>query len=231
MTRSVRHPFPFFVGLVCLVAQAAAQAAPPLYDEAARILASTRVSSYTHKTHVDERRGIYHFDCSGLVDYALGRVEPASYRDLVAGVAELGPAPKRPLAKHFVRYFAAVEEREIATRHWIAVKKARHLKPGDVLAWLMPADIESTNTGHVMIVRHAPRPSPFSGELLVDVFDSTSSGHGSTDPRKKNGPNGMGSGTIGLVLDGDGRAIGYRWAGSESTGWHETTVRAGRPRP
>ena len=47
-----------------------------LLREAKRQLANMKTSKYSHQTYVDEQRGIYHYDCSGFVAYALEQVRP-----------------------------------------------------------------------------------------------------------------------------------------------------------
>ena len=37
-----------------------------------------RTTHYQHKTEVDEASGTFFYDCSGLLDYALGRVLPTA---------------------------------------------------------------------------------------------------------------------------------------------------------
>ncbi|MDT5117579.1 MAG: hypothetical protein QOE30_3318 [Mycobacterium sp.] len=49
---------------------------PLLLGEVQRELAAMTFSRYQHSTSVDESTGTYKYDCSGLVDYALGRVLP-----------------------------------------------------------------------------------------------------------------------------------------------------------
>src|SRR4051812_27845757 len=52
--------------------------AAPLATEARRELAAMQSSHYQHRTAVDEETGSFDYDCSGFVDYALGRVLPAA---------------------------------------------------------------------------------------------------------------------------------------------------------
>ena len=62
-----------------------------LLEEVERELHAMRVTRYQHATSVDESSGTYFYDCSGLLDYALGR----------ARAADLKPIPHtkaRPLA-------------------------------------------------------------------------------------------------------------------------------------
>lgn len=174
-------------------------------------------STYSHSTSVDESKGIYDYDCSGFVGYALSRVLPSALASVEAA------SSSRPKAMDFEAFFAAASH-----PGWTQVGRVSDLRPGDVIAWLKPADVVSTNTGHMMIVADTPSGGSRADELLVHVIDSTSVPHGSTDSRTARGGNGLGTGTIGLLVDGSGRAIGYRWNGEESTKDEYTSIALGR---
>jgi hypothetical protein len=60
------------------------------------------------------------------------------------------------------------------------------------------------------------------------VIDASSSGHGKLDKRRKAGPNGVGAGVIGLVVDNYDRPVAFYWSGGESTEMKRTTIRMGR---
>ena len=80
-----------------------------------------------------------------------------------------------------------------------------------------------------MIVRERPRLNPENpDELLVPIIDSTSTGHGPADVRKKGGATGVGQGLIGLQLDSNGSPVAYRWSGGRSPKAQTTTIRVGR---
>jgi hypothetical protein len=134
----------------------------------------------------------------------------------------------RPLAKHYELFFASIEL-GAKKSGWSRVPRAIDLEPGDVVAWLKPADLVSTNTGHVMIVRAKPAQNPKrADEVLVPITDSSASFHGSTDSRYPSGE-GLGNGPIGLIVDGTGRAIRYRWTGGSSAKEYATEIALGRP--
>lgn len=193
-------------------------ASPPVAVEAKRVFSNTKEATYQHKIEIDEHKGVYNLDCSGFVEYALRRSTPRAAGDLDRGVAGLAERagkkiPKRPLAKHFVQYFDALEEGKAASENWVPVKKVQEMKQGDVLAWLMPAEIESRNTGHVMIVRDAPRPHPaHPNEWIVPIIDSTSRKHGASDSRAATGATGLGVGEVVVIADAEGNPKGYRWS-------------------
>jgi len=53
-----------------------------LVQEVQRELTAMRATRYQHTTSVDESGGSYFYDCSGLLDYALGRVRPANLKPI-----------------------------------------------------------------------------------------------------------------------------------------------------
>lgn len=194
-----------------------------LDGESDRQLAAMKTTVYQHTTSVDESTGTFKYDCSGFLGYALRRVLPEQFEAI-----QTWNRVERPLAKHFTSYYASIEPGKVKGG-WTRVARAIDLVPGDVVAWLKPADLVSANTGHVMIVRAAPKKNPARGdEVLVPITDSTASPHGSTDSRWSDG-DGLGTGTIGLIVDGKGAPIRYRWSGGKSTTERTTLITLGRP--
>jgi hypothetical protein len=192
-----------------------------LAEEAARELSVMKSSAYEHTTFVDEATGTFNYDCSGFVGYALNRVLPSQLSAVktFSGVA-------RPLAKHYETFFASITTTKSG---WTRVMRAADLQPGDVVAWLKPADLVSTNTGHVMIVRLKPTLSTKrADEWIVPITDSSASFHGSTDTRSPSGE-GLGSGPIGIIVDTKGAPIRYRWTGGVSTKEYTTAIAFARP--
>jgi hypothetical protein len=53
---------------------------------------------------------------------------------------------KQPLAGHFVELVGRLPSRE--ARHWRRIERIADLRPGDLIAWLRPADSHSRDTGH-----------------------------------------------------------------------------------
>lgn len=185
---------------VVAAAPPAASTRTALLDEAKRELGAVTESHYAHHTHVAEATGVFDFDCSGFVGYALSRVAPSALKAIVDA------SHPRPLAKHFEALFNDPHP------PWTRVDGAADLVPGDVIAWLEPPAAHTHNTGHVMIVAGAPVPGKRSGELVVTVIDSSHSGHGAADARVRDHRNGLGTGKIILLIDAHGHAIGYRWS-------------------
>lgn len=191
-----------------------------LLAEVRRELATMRDSSYQHATDVDAAEGAYNFDCSGFVAYALAHSRPAALAVLPVTTST------RPLARDFEHHFRAVAAGAVGA--WRAVGAVPALRPGDVIAWLTPPTSPSRNTGHVLVVLENPVRNPARpDEWLVAVADSTTSPH-ARDSRDAE-TDGLGTGTIGLVVDGGERPIGYYWRGGVSTARQLTEVSLGRP--
>jgi hypothetical protein len=190
-----------------------------LAEEAHRELTAMISSTYQHTTFVDESKGIFDYDCSGFVDYALARVLPDALTTLQTATEP------RPLAKDFETFFAGVTT---SSGRWTSVARAIDLVPGDIVAWLKPLDVTSSNTGHVMIVRELPTKNPKdASEILVPITDSTETPHGPTDSRTATGATGLGTGTIGLLVDATGAPQQYHWTGAYSTKAETTSIALG----
>jgi hypothetical protein len=182
-----------------------------------------RTSTYQHRTDVYEASGRFNFDCSGFLDYALQKVSPSAYAQLPIS----RPSSRRPLAQDFYNLFSRRTTK--SSSHWQHIRKLNHVHAGDIVAWLRPIDNDSNNTGHVMLVRTEPRLNPQrSDEILISVIDSTSSPH-DQDSRHK-GQTGLGSGTIGILVDQNDEAIAYRWRGGKSKREEQTSITFGRLR-
>lgn len=198
------------------------QAAAALLDEANRELNLIRTTTYSHKTQVDEAIGQFRYDCSGFLKYALTHSVPEALHSLQEATV------RRPLAKHFVRLITSLPPGE-GEGHWKPLEQVTDLAPGDIIAWLKPADIESDNTGHVMIVGGTIRQHPTrSNEIIVPIIDSTGIPHGRSDSRYQTEATGLGTGNIILVADEAGQAIGYRWSDSHKSRKRITTVALAR---
>jgi hypothetical protein len=185
-----------------------------LLQEAKRELGAMRSTSYSHATIVDESTGVFDFDCSGFVDYALARAVPDAYRDLVARTV------KRPVAASFVTFFQSLA---VPIGRWRSVVRVRDLAQGDLVAWLEPPELKSTNTGHVMIVSEIP-VERMPGEFTVLVIDSSTSRHGDDDTRLV-AQGGLGSGRIVLLADPtSGGPWSYKWSTLASSVAYTTTI-------
>ncbi len=189
--------------------------------EGNRELNAFKTGRYDHHVSVDEAEGRFDYDCSGFLDYALSRVDPEALKWLPI----TSKSKKRPLAQDFFALFDELSKD--GKGPWKSVRHPRNLKPGDIVAWLKAPDNDSHNTGHVMLVRkHAFKNPDGPNEILVPIIDSTMSAH-AEDNRPK-GQTGLGTGIIGILVDSNGRAVGYRWKGGQSKRSVETQIAFGR---
>ncbi|HEY3497731.1 MAG TPA: hypothetical protein VGK73_23700, partial [Polyangiaceae bacterium] len=164
----------------------------PVMKKLGAISASLTESEYQYGLSVNEKRGIYRFDCSGMVHWVLRKSAPRAAWTAAHGL------PQRPLARDFQRRLArAPLDRERGG--WRRLARVDELRPGDVVAWLKPVEIESPNTGHVAFVLLPPVLAPgYENAYLVRIADSTRLHH---DEDTRVGRNGFGFGTILLVSD------------------------------
>ncbi|MGA8331524.1 MAG: hypothetical protein WB777_19830 [Mycobacterium sp.] len=191
-----------------------------LIGEIDRELGAMRVTHYQHTTRVDEASGSFMYDCSGLLDYALGRVLPSAVRVMPTSTST------RPLAGDIERYLRRGLRGQIGG--WQALARVDELRPGDVIAWLATEDSKTGDTGHVMVVHATPvRNTARRQEWLVQVADSTLSPH-ARDSRHAP-ETGLGTGTIGLVADKHGAATAFYWRGAVSERAKDTEISLGRP--
>lgn len=177
-------------------------------------------SVYSHGTQVDERRGIYAFDCSGMAFWVLRKASPRAARNMARGLGG------RPLARDFQRRLSR-SPTHTPRDGWSRVARVQDAVPGDVLAWIKPAIIDSPNTGHVAFIVLPPQPLPgYGNAFLVRIADSTSLLH---DDDTRVGRSGFGLGTILLVTDPEtGAPQAYGWVGTRYRVF-ETAIAIGRP--
>jgi hypothetical protein len=194
--------------------------ANPVMKRLGAMSTSLTESAYQNATQVNEKRGVYRFDCSGMVQWVLARAAPRAAWTTAYGL------PRRPLARDFQRRIArAPAERERGG--WRRLPRVADLRPGDVVAWLKPAEIDSPNTGHVAFVLLPPVLAPgYDNAYLVRIADSTRLLH---DDDTRFGRNGFGFGTILLVSDPEsGAPVAYGWAALRWRAF-ETAIALGRP--
>lgn len=180
-----------------------------LLNEANRQLDRMNSSNYTHATSVNEINGSYRYDCSGFAGYALARADPCAFSALMH---------TRPDAADF--YYDFIQFKPVPGKAgWMRVPTPAELRPGDLIAWLTPESSDADSTGHIMIVAGNPVENPGrSGEMLVQVIDSTLSAH--ADDTRGPGQTGLGKGTIGIMT----QPQGYYWRGGESRVLQETEM-------
>lgn len=155
-----------------------------------------------------------HTDCSGFISYVVHSIGPRHY----AVVRELEPNASYPQAKVWASFFNTLDPIQ-PTNGWLGISNWRNLKPGDFVAW-KEGSTESTNTGHVMIV--LDQPSQIREEngyryIEIPVIDSSSVYHFAPEQLPPNAHqshrDGLGKGSIRLILSTDDNPIGY-WAGT-----------------
>jgi hypothetical protein len=193
---------------------------PGLIGEAYREVEGMHESKYAHTTKVDEATGTFEYDCSGFLDYALGRVDPQALKDLPTSTKN------RPLAGDIVRGIDAAAHGKSGA--WRSVRTVRDLVPGDVVAWLSTDRSTNGDTGHAMIALTTAYQNPKRpGEWLLDIADSTDHPHAKDS--RKDGDTGLGTGTIGLVTDKAGHPTAFYWRGGLSPHQVPTQIVFGRP--
>jgi hypothetical protein len=198
--------------------------APPsaiLMREMNRILANMKHTRYSHPTRVDEARGSYELDCSGLACYMLKRVLPEHYAKIA-----IPKGQARATAMNFHDSFAAASTDVKGRDGWRRIERILDARPGDILAWRANPPKPGA-TGHVVIIVGRPAVTP-DRQVCVLIVDSTSMGHGN-DTRAK-GQTGIGRGLMWFTVDARGRPIGYRWSHPKGT-LQRRAIAIGRPLP
>jgi hypothetical protein len=220
------------LGLVLLPSLAIASPQPAagsrndaILERLGRIRGSLTESKYSHVTMVDERAGRYEFDCSGLVNWVLRREAPGA----LSAVVERSKKG-RPLARDYYWELARTRVGARSPRGWQRVARVDEALPGDVIAWLKPEELRSTNTGHVAFLLEAPQAvAELEGAWLLRIADASRYQH-DEDDRSESGRTGFGSGTILVVADGDtGAPSRYGWVGMRSRWVLQTPMALGRP--
>lgn len=173
---------------------------------------------YSHGTRVRQKEGVYHFDCSGMLNWMLKRVSKRALETLDR---------ERPVAATYVRTILAAPTSR-GRDGWQNVADIEDVEPGDLFAWKRPSNWpRGGNTGHAGIVVAKPaKLAHIEGAYLVRVIDSTRYKH--QDDSRAPDETGFGMGTILFMTDGDRRPIGYAWAGARSSGFYRTDVAFGR---
>lgn len=194
------------------------KAATKLLDIVARIDQTRTDVAYTHSTRVRRKDGVYHFDCSGMLNWMLASASKRALETLDR---------ERPVAATYVRTILAAPTTR-ARDGWQQIADIENVEPGDLFAWKRPANWpKGGNTGHVGIVIAKPLALPdIEGAYLVRVIDSTRWKH--QDDSRGADETGFGMGTILFMTDAQRRPIGYAWAGIHSSGFYRTDVAFGR---
>jgi hypothetical protein len=196
----------------------ATRASRKLLELAEHIDATATDVSYSHATKVRRKDGVYHFDCSGMINWMLERIDEEA-------LETLGRA--RPVASTYVRTIQKAPTTR-ARNGWQRIADIENVEPGDLFAWKRPETWpKGGNTGHIgIVVARAAKVPYIEGAYLVRVIDSTRWQH--QDDTRADDETGFGSGTILFMTDADRQPIGYAWHGIDSSGFYRTDVVFGR---
>lgn len=165
-------------------------------------------------------------DCSGFISFIVHSIAPRHYQ--VVRLRE--SQASYPQAKIWARFFDTLNSNR-PRDGWLGISDWHNLRPGDFIAW-QEGKSASGNTGHVMLV--ADRPSDIKQEngvryIEVSVIDSSSVYHFSPEHLPPNAHqqhrDGLGAGSVRIVLSGADAPIGY-W---EGTYWGEGRRRISEP--
>lgn len=166
--------------------QPATHGSGALYAEAVRVLSQVRATRYTGSYVVDEETGRFELNCSGFLSMLLYEVSP----ETLATVDRSGKH-YRPRAEDFHRSILRAGPQGDGTG-WLRLERVSDLHPGDVVAWLRPAERSASSaTGHVMVALGRPRINPARpAEVLLPVADCTLSPHGDLAAMREAGSSG-----------------------------------------
>jgi len=174
-------------------------------SQASTLLANLKATRYSHRTHVDEERGVVELDCSGLAFFLLRKAAPRSLLTV-----PIAPGRRRSRAIEFYQAFARapVLERE-TVGGWKRVLRLLDAQPGDFIAWRVPVVPTKGDTGHIAVILQKPVLEK-DGIVRVVILDSTGSRH-AMDSRRK-GSGGVGKGVMWYAVDRAGTPIAYYWS-------------------
>ncbi|MFW5924521.1 MAG: hypothetical protein ACOCV4_00025 [Myxococcota bacterium] len=183
-----------------------------------RIERRVRETRYQHRTVVAEWRGLYAWDCSGMVTWVLERSARGARNRILSN---------RPVARDYVEIIENSPPRG-SYKGWQKLDHIEDLRPGDLFAWKRPRDWPRQNTGHVGFVLARPRPVPGDPTAYtVRIVDATSVPH-EDDTRDGAGDGGFGEGTLLFTVDPEGKPVAYGWHGTRTRGVVPTHIAFGR---
>jgi hypothetical protein len=191
-----------------------------IWREAYRMFLNMKSTEYVHPPYtVDDAAGIYEFDCLGFVDHVLMNADSSAYKEIGKNV--------NPSIESYAGYFNKLDTKTPDSAGWTKVAHPLDLKPGDVCLWLQPTTLDN---GHMWIIAGTPSVNPKRGdEVLVRIFDA-SVAHSDDSRTGSAYKTGLGSGILGMRVDGNGNPIGLYWEGGVSTaaGERGSTIVCGR---
>jgi len=179
-----------------------------------RVQREQRETAYQHRTRVNERRGVYRWDCSGMVSWVIHRAAPRAGRAM---------RTERTSARGIARMIERAPTAR-ARRGWQRLTHIGQVRRGDVFAWRTPPGSPSRHTGHTGFVLERPRPVPgLRDAYAVRVADSIVGPH-QDDSRAPNTDGGLGNGVFVFLTDGEGHATHYGWHGTRTAGYMRTPI-------
>jgi len=222
----------FGCALCVLIPRSVAQQNKPTHLDLARILVRElrpEDTSYQHKQGYIFWKGENgaegyqsHVDCSGLLNVLFERAYGITPNDFEKWLGK-----RRPLASE---YFNAITQQQ----NFRAITSIANVRAGDVIAIRYPPGTNE-NTGHIMIVNDAPsRRNPSKPEVEgtqqweVGVIDSSESGHGKTDTRRKpdgSFGDGVGQGILRIYTDNNNEIVGYTWSTFAVSDYYDQNTR------
>ncbi|MDD2383536.1 MAG: hypothetical protein PHN18_05055 [Sulfurospirillaceae bacterium] len=161
--------------------------ADSMIDEATKILSNKRISAYDYKKSIDEKEGVYIFDCSTFISFILKKSSPKALKAL-----HVDEHHTHARAKNFYEFLSPLIEGEIV-HGWMGIKQMQNVHVGDIIVWKYDPSLKKHDTGHVVMVYEKPILEE-EGLWRVRVMDSTKGKH-AQDSRGQN-ENGLGIGTM-----------------------------------
>src|SRR5689334_1205169 len=218
--------------LCILFSKGAAQQNKQTHLELARILVRElrpEDTSYQHKQGYIKWEGENgaegyqsHVDCSGLLNVLFERAYGITPNDFEKWLGK-----RRPLASE---YFNAISQQQ----NFRVITAIGNVRPGDIIAIRYPPGTND-NTGHIMIVNEVPSRRKSSKPEIdgteqweVSVIDSSESGHGKTDTRRKpdgSFGDGVGQGVLRIYTDSGNQIVGYTWSTFAVSDYYDQNTR------
>jgi len=218
--------------LCILISKGAAQQNKQTHLELARILVRElrpEDTSYQHKQGYIKWKGENgaegyqsHVDCSGLLNVLFERAYGITPNDFEKWLGK-----RRPLASE---YFNAISQQQ----NFRVITAIGNVRLGDIIAIRYPPGTND-NTGHIMIVNEVPSRRKSSKPEIdgteqweVSVIDSSESGHGKTDTRRKpdgSFGDGVGQGVLRIYTDSGNQIVGYTWSTFAVSDYYDQNTR------
>ena len=192
----------------------------PIWSKAYHMYTNMKTTRYSHNTSIDEGQGIYQFDCLGFVNSVVMNADPEAYHGISLGF--------NASILSYAAYFGRLENETPDKDGWMKVAHPANLKPGDICLWLKPNTFDD---GHMWIIAGESTVNPKrSAEVLVRILDSTPHVHSDDSRTVSVNRTGLGTGILGMMVDGQGDPTGLYWDGGVSTsaGEMDTTIVCGR---